>query len=146
MPFCIRWRWHPTCLTDHTRPRRRLAIGVKASCIIVKVARVVRFQSHVFRFLLQEVKHHFGAVIRLQRAFGLDIYACNNNRDRYIDAPAMIKLADLTLPISDPSKVDPPSMYDMLVRFRFGTTQLEVTAHDKQTKKEVETSMVFVAH
>ena len=75
----------------------------------------------------------------------IDIYACNNNRDRYTDAPAMRKLAQLTLPISDPSKVDPPRNYNMLVKFSFGATEMEVTAYDEQTKEEVETSMVFIA-
>ena len=95
--------------------------------------------------LLQEVEHRFAAIRRCQRQVDIDIYACNNNRDCYTDAPAMRKLAELTMPISDPSKVDPPRSYSMLVKFSFGANEMEVTAYDEQTKEEVETSVVFIA-
>lgn len=75
----------------------------------------------------------------------ISIYACNNNRDLYTDASAMRKLATLQLTISDPSRVDPPRQYGILVSFSFGATELEVHAYDQQTREEVQTSVVFVA-
>ena len=65
---------------------------------------------------------------------------------KYTDAAAMRKLATLTMTISDPSKVDPPIEYGVLVSFSFGATELEVTAYDEQNKEEVQTSVVFVAN
>lgn len=73
------------------------------------------------------------------------IYACNNNRDHYTDATAMRKLATLQLTISDPSRVDPPREYAVLVSFSFGAAELQVHAYDQQTREEVQTSVVFVA-
>ena len=57
----------------------------------------------------------------------------------------MRKLAFLRLPISDPSKADPPHKYAPLISFSFGATELEVHAYDLQTKEEVQTSVVSVA-
>ena len=75
----------------------------------------------------------------------INLYTCTNNSDRYVDAEAMRKLGELTLHIADPSKVVDPEAYTFTVSFMLGGSELGVTAVDDQTKKEVKTTIMFVA-
>ena len=75
----------------------------------------------------------------------INLYTCTNNSDRYVDAEAMRKLGELTLHIADPSKIVDPEAYTLTVSFLLGGSELGVTAVDDQTKKEVKTTIMFVA-
>ena len=47
--------------------------------------------------------------------------------------------------IKDPSKVDPPSKYRIVVTFKFGAAEFQAVARDDQTGEEVKTSVVLIA-
>ncbi len=94
---------------------------------------------------MQVKVEEYVAVKKHQTAVDFNLYACSNSSDRYIDADAMKKVGSVTLHIADPSKVTDPDAYKFTVNFRLGGSELTVTAIDKQTGKEVQTSVIFVA-
>ncbi|DBB00577.1 TPA: hypothetical protein ACH3X3_002274 [Trebouxia sp. C0006] len=85
------------------------------------------------------------AVKKHQASVDFNLYACSNNSDRYTDADAMKKVGSVRLYIADPSKVTDPDAFKFTVSFRLGGSELTVTAVDKQTGEEVQTSVIFVA-
>ncbi len=94
---------------------------------------------------LQVKIEEYVALRKHQAAVEFNLYACSNNSDRYIDADAMKKVGSVTLHIADPRKVTDPDAYKFTVKFRLGGSELTVTAVDKQTGEEVQTSVIFVA-
>jgi hypothetical protein len=94
---------------------------------------------------LQVKVEEYVAVKKHQASVDFNLYACSNNSDRYTDADAMKKVGSVRLYIADPSKVTDPDAYKFTVSFRLGGSELTVTAVDKQTGEEVQTSVIFVA-
>lgn len=85
------------------------------------------------------------AVYKHQKAVEFNLYACSNNSDRYVDSAAMKKIGNVTLQITDPTKVTDPDAYSFTVSFRLGGSELTATAIDNQTNLEVQTTVIFVA-
>ena len=94
---------------------------------------------------LQVKVTEYVATTKHQAAVEFNLNACSNNSDRYVDADAMQKIGSVRLLVADPSKVTDPGAYKFTVSFRLGGSELTVTAVDKQTGEEVQTSVIFVA-
>lgn len=87
----------------------------------------------------------FVATVKHQKAVVIKIFTSTDNTDRYVDAATMRELGQVTLNITDPSKVIAPEAYRFTVNFMFGGSELTLTAVDDQTKQQVQTRVVFVA-
>ena len=94
---------------------------------------------------VQVVNFPFVPTARFQTAVVFEIFACKNNIDSYTEADSMNKLAKMTVEIKNPSLVDPPSSYRLIVVFTFGAVELQAYAIDKQTGAKAETSVVFIS-
>ena len=95
--------------------------------------------------VFQVIQHTFYPIARFQNHVEFPIFACNNNKDAYVDATSMRRIANVKLLIANPSKVGKPCNYKLTVSFRLGTSELLVTASDDQTGKRIQASMEFVA-
>ncbi len=111
-------------------------IHIVAQCVLLLSLKKCAMQVKVQEYVAGK-KH--------QAAMDFNLYACLNNSDRYVDADAMKKVGLVRLHIADPKKVTDPDAYKFTVNFRLGGSELTVTAVDKQTGEEVQTSVIFVA-